>query len=55
MVENENLELKSRMNEMVNERGSNMASAMDRSVNVGSHLNRPGVPLLNLSPHGGVM
>ena len=36
MVENENVDLKSRISEMVNERGTNLASAMDRHSAVGS-------------------
>lgn len=52
MLENENMELKSRMSEMVNERGADLASAINRPTTVEALANRPGIPLLNFSPHG---
>ena len=54
MLENENVELKSRISEMVNEKGANLAQMMDsRPSTHGNSQNRPGVPLLNLSPKTG--
>ena len=52
-VEEENQELKSRLSEMVNERGTNLSAAFDRpATSNGPQQHRPGIPALNLGPQG---
>ena len=46
VLENENEELKSRISEMLNERTSNLPSALEHAA-AGLQQQRPGIPILN--------
>ena len=54
VLEDENMELKSRLSDMVNERGANLSAALDRPTTSsnGGQQNRPGIPMLNFTPQG---
>ena len=54
VLETENEELKSRMNEMLIDKSSNLASALDQAVSSSQaqHHMRPGIPPLNFNSGG---
>ena len=54
VLETENEELKSRMNDMLNDKSSNLASALDQAVSSSQaqHHMRPGIPPLNFNSGG---
>ena len=57
MLETENDELKQRLNEMMNEKNSNLTTALDQAIATSNAQNdsRPGIPRLNFGSNGSSM